>query len=145
MAAGAWVVYNEAKKYLLDGTIDIDAVAWRMALFTSASNAATVTLSAKSELTGEVTEANGYSSSGKALTSVTWAAGASASEMRFNAAATFWSANAGSIANVKFAVIFAPTGGQLLCRSTLSTAQFTITAGNRLTITPSANGIFELN
>lgn len=145
MAAGPWVLYNEAKKYLMDGTIDIDGASWRMGLYTSASNANTATLSAKSELTGEVTEANGYSSSGKALTGIIWGVGASASEYRFTADPTFWSANAGDIVNAKFAVIFDTISGKVLCRSALSTSQFTITSGNRLTVTPSANGIFELN
>lgn len=145
MAASAWVLYNEAKKYLLDGSLDIDGIAWRIGLYTTASNAATLTLSAKSELTNEVAEANGYSSSGKALPSPTWAVGASASEMRFNSSPVFWSATGGDIINVRYAVIFDPTSGKLLCNCALSTAQFTITSGNRLTITPSANGIFELN
>ena len=149
MAAGAWALYNEAKKYLMQGDIDLNAATFKMGLYTSASNANTATLSRHDEVTNEVTEANGYSSSGKTLTGVTWTAGASASEMRFNASALFWSANGGNIANVKFAVIWiqgASAGARkLLCRSQLSTSQFTITAGNRLTITPSANGIFELN
>lgn len=148
-AAGAWTFYNEAKKYIGAAEIDLNGSTFRMSLYTSASNAATATLSVISEVTNEVSEANGYSSSGKALSGVTWTVGASASEYRFNASATFWSANAGSIANIKFAVIWitgASAGARkLLVRSQLSTAQFTITAGNRLTITPSANGIFELN
>jgi hypothetical protein len=148
MAAGAWVFYNKAKKNLFNGSL-LSSSSYRMSLYTSASNAATVTLSTIGSVTGELTEANGYSSSGKAITGVTWTAGASASEYRFSSSASFWSANAGTIANVKFAVIWvtgASAGARkILVRSTLSTAQFSITAGNRLTITPSANGIFELN
>jgi hypothetical protein len=45
---------------------------------------------------------------------------------------------------VRYAVIYA-SGGNLLAWAELSTAPFTITSGNTLTITPSANGIFELN
>jgi hypothetical protein len=127
----------------MDATIDLDAGGIRMSLHTSASNAATLTLSTKAALTGEVAEANGYSSSGKPLASVTWGVGASATEMRFNAAATVWTAAGGSISAVKFAVLW--QGTLLLCFSQLSTAQFSVTSGNTLTITPSANGIFELN
>lgn len=148
-AAGAWTFYNEGKKYLMSGDIDLNTDTFKMGLFTSASNAATATLSVKGSVSNEVTEANGYSSSGKALTGVTWTAGASASEMRFDCTALIWSANGGNIANVKFAVIWkqgASAGGhKLLCYSQLSTSQFTVTTGNTLTITPSANGIFELN
>lgn len=149
MAAGAWTFYNKAKKYMMSGDIDLNSSSFRMTLHTSASNAATATLSVAGSVTNEVTESNGYSSSGKALTGVTWTAGASASEMRFDSTAVVWTATGGNIANVKFAVIWitgASAGARkLFCRSTLSTSQFTITTGNTLTITPSANGIFELN
>lgn len=149
MAAGTWTFYNEAKKYIGAGIIDLDTNNFRMSLFVSASDYATVTQSVISELSGEVTEANGYSSSGKALAAVTWATGASASEFRFDATATIWTATGGTIPNVRAAVIWmsgASAGGRkLLCYATLSTGQFTVGTGNTLTITPSANGIFELN
>lgn len=145
MAAGAWNFYNAAKKHLMDGTIDLDSHTFRMQLHTSASNAATLTLSTVGAVTNQVAEQFGYSSSGKALTGVTWAVGASASEMRFDCTAVIWTAAGGSISAVKYAVIFDVTGGLLLCYSQLSAAQFSVTSGNTLTITPSANGIFELN
>lgn len=149
MAAGAWTFYNVAKKHLMDGLIDLDTDTFQMGLYTSASNAATLTLSKLSSLTNEVSEANGYLSSGKSITAVTWGAGASASEMRFDSTAVVWTATSGDIANVKYAVIWkvGASGGarKLLCYSQLSTAQFTVTSGNTLTITPSANGYFELN
>jgi hypothetical protein len=151
MAAGAWTFYNRAKFYIGNGTIDLDTDAFRMALYTSASNADTVTFSGKGEISAasEVTEANGYSSSGKSITAVTWATGASAGEYRFDSTAVVWTATGGTIPNVKFAVIYesaaATANNFLLCYSQLSTSQFTVSTGNTLTITPSANGIFELN
>ena len=145
MAVGPWVFYNSFKERSMDGAIDLDTDTFQITLHTSASNAATATLSSYGSLTGEVTEANGYSSSGQALAGVTWAAGASAAERRFDATANIWTASGGAIANVKFAVISSRTGGELVCVSTLSTSQFSISDGNTLTITPSANGIFELN
>lgn len=149
MAAGAWSFFNEAKKYIGSGDIDLNGSTFRMGLYTSASNAATATLSRHDEVTNEVTEANGYSSSGKALAAVTWTAGASASEFRFDCTAVIWTATGGNIANIKYAVIFiegASAGARkLLAYSQLSSAQFTITTGNTLTVTPSASGVFELN
>jgi len=142
MAAGAWTLYNQARRYIMDGTLDINTNAWRLMLCTSASNAGTTTLSTKSQLTSEVAEAFGYSSSGKALPNVKWTIGASAGEMKFTCDAFFWSAAGGDINAVKFGVIFDPASGKLLCRSQLSTAQFAVTNGNRLTITPAATGIF---
>ena len=138
MAAGAWSFYNLTKKHLMDGAIDLDTNAFRMNLYTSASNAGTVTLSTVGSITGEVSEAFGYSSSGKPLTAVTWAVGASASEYRFNCAQTQWAAAGGSIANIKYAVIWqtgvSAQARKLLCYSQLSTSQFSVTTGNTLTI-----------
>jgi hypothetical protein len=146
MAAGAWTFYNIAKKKLADGSIDLDTNTFRMSLYTSASNAGTLTLSTRTSVTNEVTEQFGYSSSGKPLASITWAAGASAKVYRWNAAAIVWTAAGGSISGVKFAVIWQSSGviDKLLCFSQLSTAAFNITTGNTLTITPSASGIFEM-
>ena len=148
MAAAAWVIYNEAKKYLMQGDIDLNASTVKMTLHTSASNAATATLSTYGSVSNELTEANGYSSSGKSLT-YTWTAGASASEIRFDATAVIWTATGGNIANIKYAVLWvtgASAGARkLLAYSTLTTSQFTLSSGSTLTITPSANGIFELN
>lgn len=147
MAVGAWTFYNEFKKYLGKADIDLD-LNFRIQLHTSASNAATATLSVIGSVSSEVTSGNGYSSSGKALTK-TWATGASASEFRFDATAVIWTATGGAINNVKFAVIWASGASalarKLVCYSQLSTAQFNVTTGNTLTLTPSANGIFELN
>lgn len=147
MSASAWAVYNEAKKYLCNGTIVFPG-AFRMTLHTSAGNFNTATLSQHSELTSELTEANGYSSSGKALANETWTVGASAGQYKFDADDPFWSANGGTIANIKGAVIWqsaaATANRKLLCRSTLTTSQFSLSAGNRLTIQFAATGILTL-
>jgi len=150
MAASAWAFYNMFKEYMGDGTIDLDTSVFKMALYTSASNAATVTNSTRTQLTNEVASANGYALGGKSVTAITWAAGASAGERRFDATANIWSASGGSISAVKYAVVYqsgASAGVQyLVVYSQLSTSEFSITTGNTLTITPNAtNGIFELN
>jgi len=151
MAASAWVIYNTFKRYMADGTCDLDADVFRMGLYTSASNAATASLSIRSEVTNEVANGNGYATGGKTLAGVTWSTGASAGEMRFDATATIWSASGGNIADIRYAVLYDESTGtsagnrKLVANSALSTAQFTVTDGNTLTITPSANGIFELN
>lgn len=150
MAESAWGFYNKFKTYMADGTIDMDGTAFYMHLATSASNALTATLSVMSEITNECASANGYVTSGKAITGITWGQGASAGEVRFDATATIWSASGGNISNAKFAIIRASSGasvgtGKLVLVSKLSTSQFTITDGNTLTVTPSANGLFELN
>jgi hypothetical protein len=153
MAAQAWKFYNKFKEYMADGTIDLDTTTFDIHLFQSASDFATATQSTLTELSSEVASGTtGYSNSGAQLSAVTWATGASASEMRFDCTAKIWTATTGSIANIKAAVIVARTGAsgkdgtnKLVCYASLTSTQFTLTSGNTLTITPSANGIFELN
>lgn len=146
MAAGAWTVYNEAKKYLGNLTLSL-ATAKRLTLHTSASNANTATLSIYSELTNEVTSGNGYSSSGKSLANIAWTVGASAGQYKFDADDVVFTATGGSIANIKFAVISNVSGGasgKLVCRSQLTSAQFTLASGNTLTIQHASAGILTL-
>lgn len=148
MPAGAWSVYNLAKKKIGNATMSLASTVYRVTLHTSASNANTATLGVYNSVNNEVTEANGYSSSGKALTNEVWTVGASAGQYKFDADDVFWSANGGTISNVKFAVIWlsaaASANRHLLCRSQLSSSQFSISAGNRLTIQMNASGILTL-
>ena len=148
MAAGAFTIYNKAKKKIGNATINLGTGNFRWTLHTSASNAATATLSIYNSVTGELTEANGYSSSGKVFANRIWTVGTTAGQYKLNATAVFWSANGGTISNIKFLVASlsaaASSGRHLLCRSQLSTAQFNLASGNRLTITPNASGIFTM-
>ena len=116
-----------------------------MALHTSAAsaNVNTATLTAQSEIANEVASGNGYTTGGASVTSRTWAAGASAGVFRWDSTAVVWTATGGTIANVKYAVIYL-SGGKLVCFSKLTTSQFTLADANTLTVTPSASGIFEL-
>ena len=146
MAAGAWTVYSEAKKYIGNATLNL-STAKRISLHTLASNANTASLSVFSELTGEVTSGFGYSTSGKALTTVRWTTGASAGQMMFDADDVVWTGTGGAISNIKFAVISNTSGGaagKLLCRSQLTTAQFTLASGNTLTLQMNSAGILTL-
>lgn len=149
MAAGAWKFYNETKRHLGIGGLDFGSGVFWMMLTTPASNAATLTLSNKSEITNEIAAGNGYAANGKTLSAPTWSTGGSAGEYRFDATAVIWTATGGALpasgSNINFAVIY-QSGGILLCFSTLSTASFNVTSGNTLTVTPNASeGVFELN
>jgi hypothetical protein len=78
---------------------------------------------------------------------VTWTAGASAGQYRFNSSSLVWTATGGDLANIKFAVILyngASAGARkLLLRSQLTSSQFNLTQNNSLTIQPSATGLFN--
>lgn len=145
-AAGKWKLYNTAKKYLADGTFDLDSHTFKVALFTSSSNCDTLTNSQLSTLTNQVAGANGYTTGGQTLTSVTWTQ--SGGTVTFDSADPVWTASGGSI-TARFAVIYDDTAAndELLCVCLLDTApaDVTATAGNTLTIQMNASGIFTLS
>lgn len=143
MAATAFLLYNEAKKYIGAGTIQLGVSAFKLKLTTSASNASTFTLSTFASITGEISARGGYVAGGRALASVTWTVGASAKQYALDAADLVFTASGSALNNVKFAVI-GISGGKALCWSRLSAAQFTVTSPNTLTIQFNASGIFTL-
>ncbi len=148
MAAQAWKIYNLAKKKIGNTNINLAATTYRMTLHTSASNAATLTLSTFAQLTNEVTEGNGYSSSGKTLTSEVWTVGASAKQYKFDVDDPVWTATGGTIANIKFAVIWlsaaSANGRHVLCVSSLTSSQFTLSQNNTLTVNINSGGVFTM-
>lgn len=143
--ATAWSIYNLAKKKIGNGTITLGSNINRIKLHTSASNASTATLSTAASVSSEVSTGTGYSTGGQTLSSVTWTTGASASEYRFDSANPAWTASGGAIANIKFAVVKQSTGDQAIMWSRLTTAQFSLSDGNTLTLQINASGYFELN
>ena len=146
MAATAWSFYNSFREYIGNGQFDLDgtSVGFYMALHTSAASALvnTNTLSTQSSLANEVAAGNGYTAGGASVTSRTWASVAT-DKYRFDSTAVVWTATGGTIANIKYAVVY-QSGGKLVCFSKLTTSQFTLAEDNTLTVTPSASGIFEL-
>jgi len=147
MAAAAWSFYNSFREYLGEGDFDLSgtSVDFMLALHTSAASANinTATLSTQASLGNECANGNGYATGGASVTGRTWAAGASAGVFRWDSTSRIFTATGGTIANIKYAVIY-KSGGKLVCFSKLTTSQFTLADANTLTITPSASGIFEL-
>ena len=148
MAAQAWKVYNKAKKSIGNGTLNLAGTVWRISLVTSASNFATFTISTFASLTNEIADGNGYSTSGKAMTSEVWTVGASAKQYKFDADDVIWTATGGTIANIKAAVIWqsgaSALARKLLCFASLTSTQFTLSTNNTLTIQMNASGILTL-
>lgn len=146
MAAQAWTVYNKAIGKIGAGTINLPG-AIRVALFTSGANFATATLSLLGSISGEVTEANGYTAGGKALGSESWATGASAGVWRLDAADPVFTASGGTIPNIKAAVLYmsgATAARHLLAFASLTSTQFTLASGNTLTLQFNSSGIFTV-
>ena len=147
MAATAWAFYNSFREKLGEGDFDLSgtSVNFTMSLHTSAAsaNATNPVMSTYASIANEVPNGNGYTTGGKSVSGRTWAAGAAAGVFRFDSTAVVWTATGGDVDSVKFAIIY-QSGGKLVCYSKLSTSQFNLTQDNTLTVTPSANGIFEL-
>lgn len=152
MAAGKWKVYDLAKKYLSDGTFDMDnaSLGLTIALFTSSSNANTLTNGIYGDLTNEHANGNGYTTGGIALTGETWSQ--SSSTTTFDATTDpVWTASGGSIV-ARYAVIYCngtvnSIVKPLLCVCLLDTAPADVTAttGNTLTIQFNASGILTVS
>ncbi len=152
MAAGKWKAYEFFKKYVGDGTLDLDETTnWKMALFLSTSNANTLSVGTGvyGDLTNEHANANGYTTGGVALTGVVWSK--TAGTLTFDVDNAQWTAAGGSI-TARFAVIYknATVNGivkPLVCVMLLDTtpADVTATTGNTYTITINASGVFTLS
>ena len=149
MAAGKWKVYDLAKKALADGTLDLDSNTLKVALFSSASNANTLSGSNKlGDLTNELTTANGYTAGGTTVTG-TWTN--SSGTMTFDISDPSWTASGGSI-TARFAVLYA--SGTLngivnpiiaVCLLDTTPADVTAPSGTPFTIQINASGVFTLS
>jgi hypothetical protein len=141
MAAGAWTFTNAGRTNLLNGTFDLDTDTFLMALFLSTSNigAASTTYAG---LTNEHANANGYTTGGVSMGSLTLAGTTTVTVD--DPADVVWTASGGSII-ARFAVIY-ESGGNVLCYCLLDStpADVTATTGNTLTVALHASGIFTL-
>ncbi|MGD9879033.1 MAG: hypothetical protein AB7E70_20950 [Hyphomicrobiaceae bacterium] len=152
MAADAWKMYDIARERMGDGTYDMDGDEFKMALFLSTSDAATLTTanSDYGDLTNEHANNNGYTTGGVSITGTITAANQwllTSSTIKFDTDDAVWTASGGSIV-ARFAVIYDDTHASdgLLCMTTLdnSPADVTVTAGNTLTVQINASGVFTI-
>lgn len=152
MAAGKWKMYDFAKKYIGDGTIDLDDTTnWKLALFLSSSNANTLSVGTGvyGDLTNEHANANGYTTGGVAITGITWTR--SGATITFDCDNAVWTASGGSII-ARFAVLYKNATVNsivkpllLVCLLDTTPADVTATNGNTLTITMNVSGLFTLS
>ena len=146
MAAGAFTVFNIAKKKLADGTFDLDSHTFKMILTTSAQSldatfAGTSTDCRYADLTNEVANGNGYTTGGKTLT-CTWTR--ATGTLTFDCDDQAWTT---STITARYAVIFDDTDANdsLLCFCLLdSTPADVSTVSGTLTVTINASGVFTL-
>jgi len=154
MAAGTWKIYAKAKKYIGAGTVTLGAGVFKLSLHRASASAAILVLSTRStfaSIPGEISARGGYVAGGRNIVPATgqWTVGASAKQYKFTytAAGLVFTASGSALNNIKYALLRNSTGagaGKVLCFCTLSTAAFTISSPNTLTILPASTGVFTL-
>jgi len=152
MGAGNWIVFDMAKAKFFNGGLDLDSDSLKMALFRSA---AVLSASSGSIWTtiaaNEISTTGGYSTHGKALAGCSVVQGASVGVRKFTHTSRVFTANAGNLTNIKYAVIVDETKGTsagdrpLVAFALLSTSPFTVTSGNTLTVAANASGVFDVS
>lgn len=139
MAAGNWTFTNAFRTNLSTGTY-LDADSYKIALFQSTSNigASSTTYAG---VTNEVANGNGYTTGGNAVT----LSRSGTTTVTFDTTdPAVWTAS-GAGFSARYAVLY-EVAGNVLCYCLLDStpADVTITAGNTLTITINASGVFTL-
>jgi len=144
MAAGNWIMYNSARKYIGDGTIDLDSHTFKCML-TSNSYTPSASHTVKADVTNEVANGNGYTAGGATLSSVTF--NYSGTTATWDAADISWTASGGSIGPIRIAVIYDDTAAndELVCYCILDTADITVSNSSVFTIQLNASGILTLS
>ena len=156
MAASAWKVFGLAKRSLGRGDFTLHTGVFRMALHSTAASAVLstmrsigVAISAWASIGNQISVRGGYQSSGRTIPNCKWSTGAANSTLKFYYTTTgiVFTASGSDLINVRYAVIRNSTGadvGRPLCYAALSTAQFTVSSPNTLTILPASAGVFAL-
>ena len=143
MAASAWRIYNESKKRLLTADIDLNATTIRVKLCAGTKSAA-VSNYTRSTFASMTHITTNLKTAIKSLPGLfVTHTGASAKETKFDSTAFIFSASGGTVTSIQYAII-GVSGGFAIAWCKLSTAVFSVTAGNTLTVTPNASGIFTL-
>ena len=137
----AWAYYDSFLLEKNNGTQDLDTDTFKVALFLSTSNCATLTISTFAALTNEHATANGYTQNG--ITTAPTLTGSS-QNVNFTTAQAQWTASGGSIV-ARFAVKYNSTTGGLVGYSLMDDAPADKTAsdGNTFTVNDNASGMFD--
>lgn len=156
-AVGTWKIYGKAKHRIGAGTINLSTGLFKMSLHRTSASTNIIVLSTRdkfSSVGSEISARGGYAAGGRTIlrgaAQVYWTVGASAKQQKFtySSIGLVFTASGSSLVNVRFALIHlssgAATSGFVLCFASLSSAQFTITSPNTLTILPAATGVFTL-
>ena len=141
MAASAFKIYNEAKKYLANGSINLSTAAlrWKVVKGTSAAAVSNLTRSTFASCgTGVLGNPVTKSVTGRTFTQVN-----GSQTIMFDAADPVFTASAGTVTSCRYIVIGISNG--LALGWTKLSADTTVTTTNTLTLQLAATGIFTLS
>lgn len=150
MAASAWSVFDVAKRNIGNNTVSLSATSgYKISLHKTAANTnLTGAITIWSSIGNEVTYTGNIAAGGVALGGTEWVVGTSAGQYKFSASNAIFTASGASITSIRYAVIRfsngTTTSGYPLCFAALSTAAFSVSSNNTLTIQANASGIFTL-
>lgn len=144
MAAGNWIMYDSAKEFIGDGTIDLDTHTFKVQLHTNSYTPNRSTQSVRADLSNELSTGFGYTAGGATLT-MSW--GQSGGTATLDSNDPSWTASGGAIGPFRIAVIYDDTAGndELLCYCVLDSSDLTASDGQTATITMNASGILTLS
>jgi hypothetical protein len=143
-AAGPWVIYNEFKETLGKKLIDLSSDTFKVALFTSTSNAGSATLATATyaTLTNELANGNGYLTGG-VTAAATWVR--STGTVTFDTADTTWTASGGSL-TARFAVLYdsTPATKYLIAYALLDSAPADVVVSDGNSLSVQITNVFSL-
>lgn len=139
-----FIFFDEFKLNVTNTNINLSSDTFKVALSNTAP-----TLATDDELADitQITAANGYSSGGTALTSVSWAeTGAGTGIWQFTSADVVFTASGGNLDPLRYAVLYSDTStGDKLVGYLDYGSSITISDGNTFTVDVGANGWFQLD
>jgi hypothetical protein len=149
MAASAFTVFKQAKKNLGNAAINLASDTFKLVLIKSNASvmlstgtSASTWSSLKTDGITEMGEVGGYSSSGETLVNVSWTLSGTA--IKFDAQDFSISVTA-DLSAIRAILIRSDDGNEILCYSSLSSAAFDLSTGNKLIIQFATSGIFVLS
>ena len=163
MAVGTWKIYTRAKRLIgtggvamTSGGVTLGVGVFKMTLHRASASANILKvsnggISTFASVPGDLTAQGGYAAGGRNLLPATgaWTVGASTKAMKFtySTVGLVFTASGATLKNIKYALIRTSSGagaGKVVCFVTLSTAAFSITSPNTLTILPASTGVFTM-
>lgn len=139
-----FVFFDEFKNKIATTAINLSSDSFKIMLSNTAPDAA-----AHDEVADitEISAGNGYTATGHALDSVSWAeTGSGTGIWRFTSADEVFTASGGSIGPFRYVILFDDTiAGDPLVGYLDYGSSITVTTGNTFTVDVGANGWFELD